>query len=741
MSFFLFAAIRRVLSPAYRVVGSVCVLALVSWLAVPLPAQSAAGRLTPTTTLAAETGNNTSAANSFSGQGNGNAGAGNVSKVPTRQLLYAGSTTKIFASWLPWFGGSNHMNVGYHSDDPAQVHRQVQDMISRGIQGAIIDWFGPNVPILSNASILMQREAEAHPGFEFAIMEDSGALFNAAVRNGCDVTSQLISDLHFINSQFAPSPAYMHLNGHPVIFFFGVTQFFIDWQRVLPTLPSGELLLFRGGEGLQASFAGGAFQWVDINTTDAFNQELAALDGFYTAAQAAGRPATGAGYKGFDDTFAEFGSNRQIHHQCGQTWLATLHETGKFFSAGHQLATLQIVTWNDYEEGTEIESGIDGCTFVTPSLSGSTLNWTVGGGPENTVDHFSVFASTNGQNLTKLADVPAGQHSIDLRRFNLPSPVSLFVKAVGQPSIRNTMSAPVVMKAGDAAPHAVLHVSLTGNLTVHASTAGSSDPDGSIARTTIDFGDGTRVQSATATHTYAKAGRFIVTATVVDSGGASGVAVTRVEAKAAGPGATFLSPLNSSVVNFTINAPTPLVVSSNSSNPIRRLNVLIDGKPAHADDRGVVNSAFKVFVGTHHITAQATDSSGAASQASVDVTGEPGDLPPTAAITVLPMRNISPTTVLACSATSHDPDGFILQHRIQFSDGAVFFTPAAVHTLATPGNFSVTANVIDQFGAPASQTVTFTVTPAAGTADSAAAQSEERMHQAAHPHPEPIRRP
>src|SRR5262249_59432091 len=151
--------------------------------------------------------------------------------------------------------------------------------------------------------------------------------------------------------------------------------------------------------------------------------------------------------------------------------------------------TLQIATWNDYEEGTEIESGIDGCTFVVPSISGTTLNWAVQGGPETTVDHFTVFASTDGQNLAKLADVPAGQHSLDLASFNLPSPVSLFVKGVGQSNIRNTLSAPVAMKAGDAAPHAALNVSLTGDLTVNASTAGSSDPDGSIAQTAIDFGD------------------------------------------------------------------------------------------------------------------------------------------------------------------------------------------------------------------------------------------------------------
>ena len=697
---------------------------------------SSPGSLTPTTTLAAETANNTSAANSFAAPGNGNAAAGNVSKMPVQQLLYSGSTTKVFAAWQPWFGSPSHINVGYRSDDPAQVHRQVEDMISRGISGAIIDWFGPNVDILSAASILMQKEAEAHSGFEFAIMEDSGALFNAAVSNGCDVTSQLISDLKFINSQFVPSPAYTHVNGKAVIFMFGVSQFFIDFQRVLAALPANNLLVFRGAEGLQQSYAGGAFQWVDINTTDAFDMQIAALDGFYSAAQTAGRPITGAAYKGFDDAQALFGTNRQIHHQCGQTWLDTFHETGKFFSAGHQLATLQIVTWNDYEEGTEIESGIDGCTFVVPSVSGTTLSWTVGGGTESSIDHFTVFASTDGQNLAKLADVPAGQHSLALTQFNLPSPVSLFVKSVGQPSIHNSMSAPVVMRAGDAAPQATLNVSLTGDLTVNATTAGSSDPDGSIVKTTIDFGDGIVVESASATHTYSTAGLFLVTATVVDNGGASGIAVTQVEAKAKAPGTTILSPANSAVVNF----PTPIVVSTNSASPVSRITVLIDDTPAHADDRGVINSAFKVFVGSRHITAQATDASGATSQATVVVTGEPGDLPPIAAVTVVPLPGVSPTTVLACSVTSHDPDGFILAFKTQFSDGAVFFTPAAVHTLAGPGTFSVTTNVIDQFGAPASETATFTVS-AAATSGTMAAQSEEAKRKNAQPRSEPIRRP
>jgi len=41
------------------------------------------------------------------------------------------------AQLLLWFGQSNHINVGYNSNDPAQVRRQISDMISRGIDGVV----------------------------------------------------------------------------------------------------------------------------------------------------------------------------------------------------------------------------------------------------------------------------------------------------------------------------------------------------------------------------------------------------------------------------------------------------------------------------------------------------------------------------------------------------------------------------------------------------------------------------
>jgi len=87
--------------------------------------------ISPTTTLAKETGNNTSTANSFLTQTNGNLGANNVSKVPLRSLLYNGSHTKLYAHLMPWFGNSSHINVGYNSATLTQTNAQVAEVQQR----------------------------------------------------------------------------------------------------------------------------------------------------------------------------------------------------------------------------------------------------------------------------------------------------------------------------------------------------------------------------------------------------------------------------------------------------------------------------------------------------------------------------------------------------------------------------------------------------------------------------------
>jgi hypothetical protein len=234
---------------------------------------------------------------------------------------------------------------------------------------------------------------------------------------------------------------------------------------------------------------------------------------------------TESGYKGFNDALAAWGTGRLIQQQCGQTWLASMAESGKYYSASKQMLGIQLVTWNDYEEATELESGIDNCVTVSATANGTVVSWTITG-QANTLDHYTVFASQDGENLMWLADVPSSASKLDLAQFQMNAgSYTVYVKAVGKPSLANKMSAGVSLTIPNQPPVAVLSVSPSSGpapLTVTASTAGSNDLDGSVVSTIINFGDGSStVSAASATHTYNTAGTYTVSATVTDNLGAS----------------------------------------------------------------------------------------------------------------------------------------------------------------------------------------------------------------------------
>lgn len=398
----------------------------------------------PTTTLTAETGNNTSAADSFQNQSNGNAAAGNVSKMNLHTLLYPGSTTKIYAQLMPWFGGSSHMNVGYSSTDPAQVRRQVEDMISRGIDGVFIDWYGPGTSS-DQASQAVKGEAEAHPGFSFSIMVDKGAIDYDSC-SGCNPQQALAQQLQYIEQTYFSSPAYMRVGSAPVISNFGIgPSYGIDWAALRSSLSTPPTFLFQDNPGFSQAASGGSYSWIYPDMSDL---GMAYLASFYaTGISLPGETTVGATYKGFNDSLAGWGSGRVMTQSCGQTWLQTFSAINSLYSSSRPLPALQVVTWNDYEEGTEIESGIDNCVGVSANAAGNSLQWSVSGA-ENTIDHYEVYLSRDSLNLMPLAAMAAGQHSLNVCAYAPEAgSYTLFVQAVGKASVRNQMSKPAPFTA------------------------------------------------------------------------------------------------------------------------------------------------------------------------------------------------------------------------------------------------------------------------------------------------------
>jgi hypothetical protein len=406
-----------------------------------LAASSSSSYVVPTTTLLAQTSNNTSAANSFTSLSNGDLGAGNVSKVDVHTLLYPGTSTKVYAHMVLWFGQSNHMNIGYNSTNPTEVAAQIDDMVSRGIDGVILDWYGPGNP-LDQAALQIMAQAEAHPGFTFAIMIDQGAIEWYSC-GGCSPQQALVNDLQYIEKTYFSSPAYMTVNGRPMITQFNVNLSYpsVSWNAALAEMGIQPALIFQNNDGFTADLTEGSYSWVMPTASD---YGLPYLTSFYQAGMSYRNEQTyGATYKGFNDKYASWGSNRIMSQQCGQTWLETFSEINGLYNSGNPLPYMQIVTWNDYEEATEIETGIANCFSLTPSLSSNSLHWAISG-EENTVDHYTVYISADGQNLMPLTEIASGVHSLNLCGFPIPDGnYQLFVQAVGKPSFSNQITSAV----------------------------------------------------------------------------------------------------------------------------------------------------------------------------------------------------------------------------------------------------------------------------------------------------------
>jgi hypothetical protein len=419
-------------------------LASLFLLAYSLPLNAQRGSTSADTTIEEQTRNNTSASNDFRGTQNGNPPPAHVSKEPLRSLLYAQANTKIYARVVPFFLNSQkHINVGYSSDDPREVRRQVEDMMSRGIDGAIIDWYGRDHPDLGRASVEFRNAAEDHPGFTFVISEDKGALKNCVRNPNCEVTGHLIEDLNYAYDHFEKSSSYLQRDGRPVVFFFDVNLDNVDWSRVRKFVKGNPLFIFRNKGAFSMPQSDGAFSWVDHTG----RREMPYLDDFYKKYfdESRSRPlmAVASVYKGFDDRAASWSEGRVTDQECGQIWLDTFAKVNRYFSPSKPLDALEVVTWNDYEEGTEIETGIDGCVQIQPSLSGRKLTWHISGN-ENTINHFVVYASPDGQKLIKLAQLPRKARDWEVRASDLAAGrYQLFVQAVGEPSIIDKLSAPV----------------------------------------------------------------------------------------------------------------------------------------------------------------------------------------------------------------------------------------------------------------------------------------------------------
>ncbi|WP_446742236.1 hypothetical protein [Silvibacterium acidisoli] len=403
----------------------------------------------------------------------------------------------------------NNVVTGYTSNNANTVAAQAQDLINRHIDGAVMTWEGPGTSE-DQATLAFQSYVDQNHctgpqqcSAMYLIMDDGPDVNYSVTSTGAPGTSgaacptsdspttyetcvvqHLRNDMCYMNGYHWGNNAYQKWNGHPVVQVFpyesgtpipatgaapswaDVWAQIADWNSNLGSNCGSApynadngvpVIIFENAGGFSHEAASGSYYWIEPDSGGATNQfvynispasNTTSLDYFYQTAQNFSSDMVwGAGFKGFNDAQSQWGANRIMDQACGQTWLNSLTASNGYFT-GSPLPFLEVDTWNDYNEGTEIESGIDNCYTTSGSISGSTLTWNLN--PTNssmaslsTVSHVEIYESSDGGSTMTLLASPAaaatGSYTLDLPSGSY----QIYVRMVGKNSILNRMSSPI----------------------------------------------------------------------------------------------------------------------------------------------------------------------------------------------------------------------------------------------------------------------------------------------------------
>ena len=327
-----------------------------------------------------------------------------------------------------------------------------------------------------------------------------------------------------------------------------------------------------------------------------------------------------------------------------------------------------------------------------------TINWGDGSSPQtvtgnpNSVAH--VFANAGSYTITASATENEGT-------FAAAAPVDVTALVVP----------PTVKISGNSAVNEdatyTLSLSATGNPSNHP-----------ITSWTINWGDGTGNQTLSgnpnsATHVYANAGSYTITASATENEGTFSATSLKVTVAIVPPTVAISGP---STVNEDATYTLGLSATGNPSNhPITSWTINWGDGTGNQTVSGNPNSATHVYAnaGSYTITASAIENEGTFAATPLAVTA--WVVPPTVTISGPSTVNEEATYTLSLSATGEPSNHPITSWTINWGDGTGNQTltgnpSSATHVYANAGPYTITASATENEG-------TFSATPLAVTAE------------------------
>ncbi|WP_459209638.1 glycoside hydrolase family 71/99-like protein [Aquimarina rhabdastrellae] len=316
-------------------------------------------------------------------------------KKPNAKRVPKTNAKKVYVHYMPWFQSKDYdgewgmhwtmanqnpdiiengkrqiasyyyPKVGpYSSNDPQLQEYHLLLMKMAGVDGVIFDWYGSRdindyAAIKNSTESFISKIEETD--LEFSIMyEDRVVQFSTEQKASAEAIQIIKDDFEYVENNYFISPNYQKINGKNVLSIFGPENVTSpeSWSDILTTFDTSPAILTLWGAtervgGLNA----GEYSWVDkghLNTQQAYYD--------YVVANCASIKfveldiAVGAVYPGFNAFYDEGGwgdqvdnLNWEIEHENAFT------ETLSFMDDRPCVDFVQVITWNDFGEGTMIE--------------------------------------------------------------------------------------------------------------------------------------------------------------------------------------------------------------------------------------------------------------------------------------------------------------------------------------------------------------------------------------------------
>lgn len=238
----------------------------------------------------------------------------------------------------------------YDSADPHAIEYHLQLMKIAGIDGAIIDWYGTRDlwdygVIHRNTGLFIEKAGEY--GLKVAICYEDKTIPNL-VKEGRiaagERVSHAVETINWLGMHWFPRDNYVRVGGKPLLMSFGHGGLDdVEWSKCLAET-AGPVAYFS--EHNRRSAAVGGYDWPIPQNG------LTSIERFQR--QSKDWPARiPVAFPRFDDIYAEAGVGAnlgRIPDQDGKTFRVTLESSQKMVAPA-----VQLVTWNDWGEGTAIE--------------------------------------------------------------------------------------------------------------------------------------------------------------------------------------------------------------------------------------------------------------------------------------------------------------------------------------------------------------------------------------------------